>query len=45
MLTTTLWAAHVVLALFFLFAGLPKIVSRVSTAGPVSTTSPARSPC
>lgn len=28
MLTTTLWAAQAVLALFFLFAGLPKIVGR-----------------
>lgn len=28
MLTTTLWAAQAVLALFFLFAGLPKIAGR-----------------
>jgi len=28
MLTTTLWAAQIVLALFFLFAGLPKILGR-----------------
>lgn len=28
MLTTTLWAAQAVLALFFLFAGLPKVVGR-----------------
>ncbi len=28
MLTTTLWAAQIVLALFFLFAGLPKIAGR-----------------
>lgn len=28
MLTTTLWAAQIVLALFFLFAGLPKIFGR-----------------
>ena len=28
MLTTTLWAAQTVLALFFLFAGLPKIAGR-----------------
>jgi hypothetical protein len=28
MLTTTLWAAQLILALFFLFAGLPKIIGR-----------------
>ena len=28
MLTITLWAAQVILALFFLFAGLPKILGR-----------------
>jgi DoxX-like family len=28
MLTTTLWAAQIILALFFLFAGLPKILGR-----------------
>jgi uncharacterized membrane protein YphA (DoxX/SURF4 family) len=28
MLTTTLWAAQLVLAVFFLFAGLPKILGR-----------------
>lgn len=28
MLTTTLWAAQTILALFFLFAGLPKILGR-----------------
>ncbi|MCF4123113.1 DoxX family protein [Antribacter sp. KLBMP9083] len=28
MLTTTLWAAQIALALFFLFAGLPKILGR-----------------
>jgi hypothetical protein len=28
MLTTTLWAAQTILALFFLFAGLPKIAGR-----------------
>jgi uncharacterized membrane protein YphA (DoxX/SURF4 family) len=28
MLTTTLWAAQIVLALYFLFAGLPKILGR-----------------
>jgi hypothetical protein len=28
MLTTTLWAAQIILALFFLFAGVPKILGR-----------------